>query len=114
MKFLNLLLVAAIVLTAFGIASAQSPAITAYSVTGVQVSAATDLGVTAFTATVSIVKVPKTTGVVNGDAITINTVNCTHVPAKGGENGIIVVNGAATTLLFSSGATCGVKSVTTK
>ena len=59
MKFLNLLLVAAIALTAFGIASAQSPAITAYSVTGVQVSAATDLGVTAFTATVSTVKVPE-------------------------------------------------------
>src|SRR5271154_4794856 len=94
-------------------AAAETPAITAYSVSNIQASGATDLAVTSYTATVTTTKTPKTKGVVNGDLITINTVSCTHVPAKGGENGIIVVNVAATTLLFSSGATCAVKSVTT-
>jgi hypothetical protein len=117
MKLLNLLLVTAIALTALGIANAQNPTTTAYSVTGITAASATDLGVTSYTATVSNLKTPAgkpSTIPVNGSSITINAVSCTHVPAKGGENGIVVVNGAATTLLFSSGATCAVKSVSTK
>jgi len=118
MKFRYLLLsLAAIViagLTFHGIVNA-SPTITAYSVTNLQAASATDLGVTSYTATVSTTKNPKTKtkNFTNGDLITINAVNCTHVPAKGGEAGIVVVSGAATTLLFSDGgATCAVKSVT--
>jgi formylmethanofuran dehydrogenase subunit C len=111
MKLLNVLLITAIVLTGLGIASAQP--ITAYSVTGVKTSTATDLGVTSYTATVSTSsnKGSKSGILPNGTAITINAVSCTHVPGKSGENGTIVVNGAVTTLLFESGATCAVKSV---
>jgi hypothetical protein len=112
MKLLNVFLILAIAVTSFGIYANANPAVTAYSVTNIQASAATDLGVTSYTATVSTTKNPKSKGVTNGDLITINAVNCIHVPAKSGENGIIVVNGAATTLLFSSGgATCAVKSI---
>jgi len=93
-------------------AAAQTPAITAYSVSNIQVSAATDLGITSYTATVTTTKNPKTKNFTNGDLITISAVNCTHVPVKGGENGIVVVNGAAASLLFSDGgATCAVKSI---
>jgi len=112
MKFLNLLLIAAIALTALGIANAQSPAVSAYSVTNVEMATSTYFGVTSYTATVSTIKNPKTKNFTNGDLITINAVSCTHVPVKGGVNGIVVVNGAATTLLFSDGgASCAVKSV---
>ena|SRR5271156_4138433 len=97
-------------------AAAQTPAITAYSVTNIQVSAVIVLdayGVSSYTATVSTTKNPKTKNFTNGDLITISAVNCTHVPVKGGENGIVVVNGAATSLLFSDGgATCAVKNIT--
>lgn len=113
MKLFNVLVTLAIVLTSLGIVSAQPVpvSITAYSVTGVQVSTSTDLGVTSYTAMVSINQNPKTTGFANGAFITINTTGaCTYV-VPGGVNGIIVTNGAATTILFDDGATCPVKSI---
>jgi len=112
MKLLNVILILCIALTAFGIANAQQT-ITAYSVIDIQATGATDLGITSYTATASTIKNPKTAavGFPNGTPITINTTDCTHTPAKGGENGIVVTNGAAITLLFGSGATCSVKSV---
>src|SRR5271168_3662573 len=115
MKFLTLLLTAVLAFAAFTVLvrAQQAPQITAYSVTNIQATGATDLGITSYTATASTVRNTKTAavGFPNGTPITISTTECTHTPAKGGENGIIVTNGAATTILFGSGVTCAVKSV---
>src|SRR5271154_6426620 len=114
MKFLTLFLIAVLALAAFAVlVHAQQTPITAYSVTNIAATGATDLGITSYTATASTIRNPKTAavGFPNGTPITINTTDCTHTPVKGGENGIVVTNGAAITLLFGSGATCPVKSV---
>jgi hypothetical protein len=109
MKLLNVLLIASIALTAFGIANAQ-PTIQAYSVVGVTQTSADH-----YTATVNDTKSPVTKKAplfTNGEVLVITTTGCTHVPAKGGENGIIVVNGTdSSTLLFTSAGSCAVVNV---
>jgi len=116
MKFLTLFLIAVLALAAFAVlVHAQQTPITAYSVTNIAATGVTDLGVTSYTATASTTRNPKTAavGFPNGTLLTIFTTDCTFVPktGEGGESGIIVTNGAASTILFSSGAVCAVKSV---
>jgi hypothetical protein len=111
MKFLNVVLILCIALTALGIANAQT-ATSAYSVTEVQAATATDLEVTSYTATVSTSFKDKNFTYKNGDAITITTSGCTHTPVKGGENAIVIVDGNTNSrLMFSQGGTCKVAGI---
>jgi hypothetical protein len=109
LRYLVLSLAIAVIagLTVHGIAQGQTYTYTAYSVANVQ-QTAND----AYTATVDVVNAPGSKMPIpsNGSTITILTVGCKHVPAKGGENGIVVNGPRGLSLLFASGATCTVTS----
>lgn len=94
---------------------AKPAPITAISLTEIQASTATDLGVYSYVATVNISNSKNSKAAIfpNGSSITLTTANCTRVPdAKTGENGILVLHGAnGNVLLFASGASCPITSV---
>ncbi len=100
-------LFASILLTlAFATIAAAQTKIIAFSVTDVQKTSDNVYSATASTVKQYGKSVPVPS---NGSALTVTTEGCTHIPAKGGENGIVAVNGyEAAELLFSSGATCAV------